>query len=79
MTRKDYVLIAEVFRNAKQYQDRYISELTGDDRELTEEIETIIRDAREQLAADLASKLNADNPAFDRQRFLTACGIAGAI
>jgi hypothetical protein len=57
MTRKDYVMIAEV-----------INRNTGS---LTES--AFIDFAR--MAEDLATELQNDNPRFDRDRFLTACGV----
>lgn len=57
MTRKDYVMIAEVInRNTVS---------------LTES--ALIDFAR--MAEDLATELQNDNPRFDRDRFLTACGV----
>lgn len=56
MTRKDYVLIAEVFANFGQ---------------MIELEETIGAD----IARNLADAFGADNPRFDRARFLDACGV----
>ena len=57
MTRKDYVMIAEVInRNTVS---------------LTES--ALIDFAR--MAEDLATELQNDNPRFDRDRFLDACGV----
>ena len=60
MTRKDYELIARVF---KQELDR------ADDRELA--IGYIW-----PVASELSRALRSTNPRFDPSRFLTACGMA---
>ena len=61
MTRKDYVLIAAALAAAGQtYSARLIAE------------------ARDQWVEDchaLADALARDNARFDRERFLTACGV----
>ena len=62
MTRKDYILIAAAIRTA---------------------LEDIIREANrgvllpqfETLADAIAKALASDNPRFDRERFLKACGV----
>jgi hypothetical protein len=59
MTRKDYVAIAGV-----------INEVVG---AYGEEAHTM--DALKAVAKDLCGILKADNSNFDRQRFLTACGV----
>ena len=56
MTRKDYVIIAEVFAHFGQ---------------MVELEETIGAD----IARNLADALQADNPRFNRDRFLDACGV----
>ena len=53
MTRKDYVLIADVLAVAWWASN----------------------DQRRHIAHDLADALGADNPRFDRDRFLVACGV----
>ena len=57
MTRKDYVMIAEVI-------NRNTASLTES---------ALIDFAR--MAEDLATELQNDNPRFDRDRFLDACGV----
>ena len=54
MTRKDYVLIAKLLKNANE--DNYDNALVP-------------------LIKWFADDLQADNPRFDRDRFLTACGV----
>jgi len=54
MTRKDYVMIAEVIKNLDEVIDEY---------------------ALEVLADNMADSLESDNPRFDRDRFLSACGV----
>jgi hypothetical protein len=57
MTRKDYVMIAEVIN-----------------RSATASTESSFIDFA-RMAEDLATELQADNSRFDRDRFLTACGV----
>jgi hypothetical protein len=61
MTRKDYVKIARVLALHMQVA----TEMGAGERK-----ETI-----EDLAGDLAYMLKADNPRFDRDKFLAACGV----
>ena len=61
MTRKDYVLIAEVIKTQIELSLKF----DEDDS----------RYGAENIAYDLASKLSQDNPRFDRDRFLVACGV----
>jgi hypothetical protein len=68
MTRKDYELIAAPFA-------RVIARRDNDTRSLpTIELLSMIRGAA-AVAEDLADDLEADNPNFDRARFLRACGL----
>lgn len=59
MTRKDYVMIAEIF---KSNREEFIE---GEDGYAVIGI----------LANQIANGLEADNPRFDRHRFLVACGV----
>lgn len=61
MTRKDYVLIAQVFALHMQVA----TEMGAGDQQ-----ETI-----EDLASEMAHMLQRDNAQFDRDKFLTACGV----
>lgn len=61
MTRKDYVKIAQVFALHMQ-----VATETG----AGEQQETI-----EDLASEMAHMLHRDNPRFDRDKFLAACGV----
>lgn len=63
MTKKDYELIAGTFRSF------YSSKAYGGDIEVGARLG--VQDLAEGLAYDLAR----DNPKFDRQKFLKACGI----
>ena len=56
MTRKDYVIIAEVFAQFGNICN--LEETIGAD-----------------IARNLADALEADNPRFNRARFLVACGV----
>jgi hypothetical protein len=53
MTRKDYVMIAEVIATSWHGSE----------------------DTQADLARNFADVLEADNPRFDRARFLAACGV----
>jgi hypothetical protein len=59
MSRKDYVAIAEAIREAK----RETAETLGSSY--------VLRLAAEEIAR----ALKRDNARFDRERFLTACGV----
>jgi hypothetical protein len=61
MTRQDYVKIADVLASHMEVSDHFHSETYAE----------II----EFVAKDLAHMLKADNPRFDREKFLTACGV----
>jgi hypothetical protein len=60
MTRKDYVLIAEVLSNSAQ--SHALNPFTG---------ESLFN----ELVRDFADALQGDNPRFNRARFLEACGV----
>jgi hypothetical protein len=61
MTRKDYVLIAQVIKTQIEMSDKFQEELS--------------KVGAQNIAYDLAWKLSEDNPRFDRARFLVACGV----
>jgi hypothetical protein len=61
MTRKDYVQIAQVFALHMQVANEMGA---GDQQEVIED-----------LAGDMAHMLHRDNPRFDRDKFLVACGV----
>lgn len=60
MTRKDYVMIADSIKAARENWEGFAPES---------------QEAIDGLARSLASKLQADNDRFDRARFLDACGV----
>ena len=62
MTRKDYVLIADTIKGSINYEQNF-----NNNQEKADGIKA--------LAITLASTLEADNPRFDRDRFLVACGV----
>jgi hypothetical protein len=64
MTRKDYVLIAAAVKAA------YCGKCGSADYTLGLEV------GREKVAFALCDALANDNPRFDRERFLTAAGVA---
>ena len=59
MTRKDYVMIAETLRMNRKDFNK------GEDGLMLLDI----------LAHQFSNSLEADNPRFDRARFLVACGV----
>jgi hypothetical protein len=59
MTRKDYQLIADTFAKFGKIRD----------------LDQSINWSGADLARNLADALQADNPRFDRARFLEACGV----
>lgn len=61
MTRKDYVLIADTIANLRE-QQRDAGPFTNNPSLL-------------EVAEELAHALQGDNPRFDRDRFLVACGV----
>jgi hypothetical protein len=61
MTRKDFELIARAVRGLDCFSYQY----DGAD----------MPSARFQAATAMADALGSTNPAFDRARFLTACGV----
>lgn len=65
MTRKDYELIAAAFKRTKPYLGGF------SDSKLDQAALYGFKMAANTLASDLA----AANPRFNRERFLTACGV----
>jgi hypothetical protein len=66
MTRKDYVLIAQGFADAKKHLEGL---------ELPPHTIGITLGGWDYSAKMVAAAFAADNPRFDRERFLTACGV----
>jgi hypothetical protein len=60
MTRKDYILIADSIKTARENWEGFTPEA---------------QEAIDGLARGLASKLAGDNDRFNRETFLTACGV----
>ena len=65
MTRKDYELIAEAISGCATVTNK--SGRLGT-------IETVLI-SKAHLVSMLSTALEIENPAFDRSRFLTACGV----
>lgn len=63
MTRKDYTLIAEAFAAVLQH---------AEDHEYRPELKRHYRQALSDVLDTLAGRLKADNPRFDRERFMAA-------
>lgn len=64
MTKKDYILIAGVIKDSTEKAQN----MSG--KQFCEATATLA-----VLAECLADKMQIDNPAFNRGRFLTACGL----
>ncbi|MDE2022558.1 MAG: hypothetical protein KGI71_06645 [Patescibacteria group bacterium] len=73
MTKKDYVAIAAVVAGATYTVERDAAgnALVPADVAYAQGTHA----AREIIAADLANVFAADNPQFDRAKFLSACGV----
>jgi len=65
MTRKDYVMIAGIIKDCNLIPTLNKNKENG----------LIQADMLFTVASQLAYKLEQDNPRFDRDRFLTACGV----
>ena len=66
MTHKDYILIARIIHdNAHRQNEAMYGLVEPSERRLT----------RYLIARDFADVLQAENPRFDRQKFLTACEV----
>ena len=65
MTKKDYELIANVIRYTKNH---YLINIPHKGKK------EVINATLEVLADELAERLQIDNPRFDFERFMTACG-----
>lgn len=66
MTKKDYNIIAEaIAESVDAYAWLFERDPAGD----------IARMALRDVALSIADTLEADNPRFDRNRFLVACGV----
>lgn len=66
MSKKDYQLIAAAI--GRCYMVQGIGKKSAHDRETGQR-------AVKLVAIDLAASLAADNPSFDRDRFMQACGV----
>ncbi len=71
MTRKDYVLIASAIRAQVEFQNEAHAKVAPA-RDVRAEVSLNQLDA---LARSLANRLRDDNPRFDINRFLDACGV----
>lgn len=73
MTRKDYVLIAYSLNRSRPTRD---TEQSGNGDSLYHiGGEAVLVDYHARLCGRVADHLAADNPRFDRARFLKACGV----
>lgn len=67
MTRRDYVFIAQAIKDARTAALHHVP--------LGEGTESVFIHGINSAAYQLARNLSEDNPKFDRQRFLDACGV----
>lgn len=72
MTRKDYVLIAQAVR---VYRDHIKKMADLPENQSRADINAYRLEGAEWTITYLANALESENPAFDRDRFLTACGV----
>lgn len=85
MTRKDYEAIARAIKTLRataldeviEDSDHWTRLATGQDTEEAEESGRLagVVDGIDETVGQIANVLAADNPRFDRVRFLAACGI----
>lgn len=64
MTRKDYELIAAALRMSR------VGNLAGNENR------ALYNNGVDNAATNVADALASDNPRFDRERFLSACGVS---
>lgn len=64
MTKKDYILLAQAVQTERSQPGFY--------GKVSEHVHT---ETLNRLAIQLACRLEEDNPRFDRDRFLSACGV----
>ena len=69
MTRKDYVAMAEVVK-ATTFGTFHHDEVTGQVKVWNDDVRSA------EFAGRVADVFAADNPRFDRGRFMAACGLA---
>ena len=72
MTKKDYILIAEVVGGLTDRVQKDLNKTT--EKELVTAYQDQL-DILEDLSFDLSDKLRADNKRFNKTKFLAACGV----
>jgi hypothetical protein len=72
MTRKDYVAIAAVFKAQMIRADAIYNEASNADMRARG---MLLRAGMQSAAEGVCHVMAADNPRFDRARFLKACGV----
>lgn len=73
MTRKDYEMIAKAVRLAIDYNRQASQRMSASEEYRLAHVDYMVEDG--VIATNLATLFQADNPKFDRERFLVACGI----
>lgn len=73
MTKKDYQLIADAINDCASLIAPFENAVNGE--KYLAGFDAGTSSARDFVASRLAEALAADNPRFDRKRFMTACGL----
>jgi len=77
MTKKDFERVAAIIKEAKENQDRVIGEHFNkvSDQYSAE----LLQDGIHNVAMRFCESFKAENPRFDQDRFLKACGLEDLI
>lgn len=73
MTKKDYELIARAIKNSTDYNREQSQRMSASEEYRMNHVDYLCED--KSVALNLATLLMADNPRFDTDRFLKACGV----
>ncbi len=65
MTKKNYIAIANIIKNAKISATTHVNKIIGEAENTT----------ADYIARELAVIMQEDNDQFNRDKFLTACGV----
>ena len=65
MTKKDYIAIANIIKGTKVSAVTHVNKTIGEAEDST----------ADYIARSLATIMEEDNSRFDREKFLTACGV----
>lgn len=73
LTRKDYVMLAQAIKLSADYNRTQSERMTASEEYRMSHVDYLVED--QSVAINIATLLSEDNPRFDRERFLTACGV----